>query len=75
MQPGEVALAMLSPRASSEARGLMQGWGQEPAGTGTKAAAPGILHAKGGFGEKPRADFIPGAGGGKAWEAAAGAGG
>lgn len=75
VQPGEVALAMLSPRASSEARGLMQGWGQEPAGTGTEAAAPGILHAKGGFGEKPRADFIPGAGGGKAWEAAAGAGG
>lgn len=65
VQPGEVALVTLSPRASSEARGLMQGWGQEPAGTGTEAAAPGILHAKGGFGEKPRADFILGQGEGK----------
>lgn len=49
VQPGKVALVTLSPRASSEARGLMQGWGQEPAGTGTEAAAPGILHAKGGL--------------------------
>lgn len=47
MQPGEVVVVTFSPRSSSKARGLMQGWDQEPAGTGTEAAAPGILHAKG----------------------------
>lgn len=43
----EVVLVTWWPCSSSKARGLVQGWGEAPAGTDTKAAAPRFLHARG----------------------------